>query len=189
VARSPVANACAGSGGWVTPGRPLAPPPPGLGDGGKGGAWVSCDPDHDGFHEKGDHCPTVPGPYNGCPDTDGDGVPDDTDNCVTVANPGQENADGDALGDACDPTPRGNDDPCPQQPATTPDGCPLIIQPPAPGAGGGDGGNSTVVPAPPPAPTPSPTPPATAHFVSLTAKVTARKCAPRHACKQAAKVT
>jgi hypothetical protein len=37
------------------------------------------------------------------PDADLDGVPDDIDNCPTVANPGQENNDGDALGDACDP--------------------------------------------------------------------------------------
>jgi hypothetical protein len=36
-------------------------------------------------------------------DTDNDGVPDATDNCPTVANPGQENNDGDAQGDACDP--------------------------------------------------------------------------------------
>ncbi|WP_207006498.1 PxKF domain-containing protein [Nocardioides aromaticivorans] len=37
------------------------------------------------------------------PDGDGDGVPDGDDNCPAVSNPGQENADGDALGDACDP--------------------------------------------------------------------------------------
>ena len=41
-------------------------------------------------------------------DTDGDGVPDfaiaaGPDNCRLVYNPGQENKDGDALGDACDP--------------------------------------------------------------------------------------
>ena len=36
-------------------------------------------------------------------DADGDGVPNATDNCPTVSNPGQENNDGDALGDACDP--------------------------------------------------------------------------------------
>jgi hypothetical protein len=36
------------------------------------------------------------------PDRDGDGAPDGIDNCPDLANPGQENADGDALGDACD---------------------------------------------------------------------------------------
>ena len=41
-------------------------------------------------------------------DTDGDGVPDlaigsGPDNCPLVPNPEQENADGDTLGDACDP--------------------------------------------------------------------------------------
>ena len=41
-------------------------------------------------------------------DTDGDGVPDlaigfGPDNCQFVYNPGQENADGDLMGDACDP--------------------------------------------------------------------------------------
>jgi hypothetical protein len=45
-------------------------------------------------------------------DTDGDGVPNAQDNCPTVFNPArpldkgvQENSDGDALGDACDPCP------------------------------------------------------------------------------------
>jgi predicted outer membrane repeat protein len=36
-------------------------------------------------------------------DTDNDGVPDATDNCPTVPNPGQENTDGDSMGNACDP--------------------------------------------------------------------------------------
>ena len=35
-------------------------------------------------------------------DADSDGVADTADNCQTVANPSQANADGDALGDACD---------------------------------------------------------------------------------------
>jgi hypothetical protein len=40
-------------------------------------------------------------------DTDGDGVPDDRpDNCPAAANPGQEDADEDAIGDACDEDPR-----------------------------------------------------------------------------------
>jgi hypothetical protein len=46
-----------------------------------------------------------------CADSDGDGIADfcptqgEDDNCDDVVNPGQENADGDSLGDACDPTP------------------------------------------------------------------------------------
>ena len=36
-------------------------------------------------------------------DGDGDGDPDDADNCPAVPNPDQENNDGDAQGDACDP--------------------------------------------------------------------------------------
>jgi hypothetical protein len=36
------------------------------------------------------------------PDGDGDGVPDASDNCPAVANANQANADGDALGNACD---------------------------------------------------------------------------------------
>jgi Tol biopolymer transport system component len=36
------------------------------------------------------------------PDTDSDGVPDHLDNCPDAANPGQEDVDGDSVGDACD---------------------------------------------------------------------------------------
>jgi len=37
------------------------------------------------------------------PDSDGDGVRDPSDNCPDVANPGQQDSDGDGLGDACNP--------------------------------------------------------------------------------------
>jgi hypothetical protein len=36
------------------------------------------------------------------PDADSDGVPDASDNCVNVANPGQDDADRDGVGAACD---------------------------------------------------------------------------------------
>ena len=35
-------------------------------------------------------------------DTDGDGVPDETDNCPTNANPGQEDSNGNGIGDVCE---------------------------------------------------------------------------------------
>lgn len=54
-------------------------------------------------------------------DQDGDGVPDPDDNCPTVSNPGQEDYDGDDLGDACDDDVDGDgvanaDDECPLTP-------------------------------------------------------------------------
>ncbi len=58
-------------------------------------------------------------------DRDNDGIPNTSDNCPDNYNPGQQNADHDAYGDACDPCPLdpqndidhdglcGNVDPCP----------------------------------------------------------------------------
>lgn len=37
------------------------------------------------------------------PDSDGDGVIDGSDNCALASNPRQQDADGDLVGDACDP--------------------------------------------------------------------------------------
>ncbi len=130
---------------------------------------------------------------DGCPDTDGDSVRDKDDNCPTVANKDQQDTDGDKIGDACDPTPNGDDrdgdkkfgaaDRCPDEPAETPDGCPIVVQPPA------DNPGDDATPVPTPTPTPAPPVETSPRVVSLAVKVTPRKCAHAHGCKQAAKVT
>lgn len=44
-------------------------------------------------------------PIEGCEptDSDGDGIPNTSDNCPSIENPGQEDLDGDSVGDECDP--------------------------------------------------------------------------------------
>jgi hypothetical protein len=56
-------------------------------------------------------------------DVDADGIPDSADNCPTTINAGQENADGDSEGDACD-----LDDDNDATPDDT-DNCPLAANP------------------------------------------------------------
>lgn len=69
---------------------------------------IQNDLDGDAIGDDCDQCPLSEG--DTCAtfdpnDRDGDGVPNLEDNCPDVPNPGQENADGDPYGDACDPCP------------------------------------------------------------------------------------
>ena len=71
---------------------------------------ADTDTDGDGTADCNDGCPadankTAPG-ICGCAvadtDTDGDGTADCNDNCVLIANPGQEDCNGNSIGDTCD---------------------------------------------------------------------------------------
>jgi len=58
-------------------------------------------------------------------DSDNDGVPDNTDNCPTTANPGQEDADGNGIGNACNDTEDQDGD----EYANSLDNCPTTANP------------------------------------------------------------
>ena len=77
----------------------------------KGSDPLDPDSDDDGTIDGIDTCPTNPNPLCGEPeptdgptttDADGDGKPNVTDNCPNNGNAGQEDGDGDGIGDACD---------------------------------------------------------------------------------------
>ncbi len=90
----------------------------GLGDG-VTDSVCDTDDDGDGIPDTDDDCPEHRETHDpaqpdydgdGCPDPDNDSddVDDENDNCPNTYNPNQADTDGDGLGDACDPSPGGN---------------------------------------------------------------------------------
>ncbi len=96
----------------------------------------SRDSDGDGVSNSSDSCPNVYArTTNGCvADRDQDGAPDGSDNCPDNSNAGQQDADGDGRGDACDNFDnrdsdgdgvQNGSDSCPNSYGNTSDGCPV----------------------------------------------------------------
>jgi hypothetical protein len=62
-------------------------------------------------------------------DVDGDGTADASDNCVQTYNPDQADADGDGVGNACDPSPYSPSDIDGDRIVNSADNCPAIANP------------------------------------------------------------